>query len=654
MSHAAELPIKKVILYKNGVGYFERSAQLAAGESARLEFAATEMNDVLKSLSVAISGPGGVRSVRYDSEEAVERKLEKFPIKLADQAPISALLDQLKGALLELKSSSQTATGVIVGARRIAATDQNKESEEVTLLLDSGEMRVFNLDGFSSLRFPDAALQQQLKDYLRVLTQSRNTDRRGVLIESAAEAARQVSAAYMVPVPVWKSSYRLILPASGEPAMEGWAVVDNTSGDDWTNVSLSVVSGRPISFISKLYEPKYVSRREVELPDDQPAGPVLHAGAVDAPPPPPPPMVAAPGMAAQLRAKTAAPQAGRGRFEESVAVAAEMSTVDATAEAREAGELFEYAFSQPVTIRKNESAMIPFLQQKLPARKLLIYSDGHAVNPTNAVEITNNSGKTLDGGPVTVYDSGSYAGEALTETVKTGDKRLLSYGVDLGTRVTTKYDSGAEVVREVHLRRGVITSRAAIAEKRTYTIRNVDAKAKTLIVEHPARHMYRLVSPAQPKEKTPSGYRFEVPVPASGEAAFAVDEERLLDRTYMISSINDDFLVSLVQNKSLSAQARQGLEQISVKKREIAGTDRAMAGFEQQSRELAADQQRVRENIATLSRVTGQQEQVQRYSQQLAAIETQLAALRDKTAEARKLKAAIESELNSLIEKLEF
>src|SRR5205807_6358014 len=151
--------------------------------------------------------------------------------------------------------------------------------------------------------------------------------------------------------------------------------------------------------------------------------------------------------------------------------------------------------------RKNESAMLPFLQQKFAARKLLIYPDSSRPNPLSAAELTNGTGKTLDGGPITVYDAGAYAGEALVETVKAGDKRFISYAVDLGTRISTAFDSKGEVVRELHLRRGVLTTRVAAQETRTYTIKNVDAKSKTLIIEHPARPQYTLLE-RKPSEKT--------------------------------------------------------------------------------------------------------------------------------------------------------
>ena len=131
--------------------------------------------------------------------------------------------------------------------------------------------------------------------------------------------------------------------------------------------------------------------------------------------------------------------------------------------------------------------MLPFLQQPIEGRKLLIYSDHSSQHPTNAAELTNTSGKTLDGGPITVYDGGAYGGEALMETLKANDKRLISYAVDLGTRITEAFGSKAALVREIHANRGILTTKMAAEETRTYTIRNVDQKAKTLIIEHPLR-----------------------------------------------------------------------------------------------------------------------------------------------------------------------
>jgi len=310
-------------------------------------------------------------------------------------------------------------------------------------------------------------------------------------------------------------------------------------------------------------------------------------------------------------------------------------------------------FAQPVTVRKGESAMLPFLQQKIQGRKLLVYSDQSSAHPTNAAEITNSTGKTLDGGPITVYEGNAYAGEALVETFKTGDKRLISYGVDLGTRITTQFDSSRDLVREIHARRGVLTTRTAMRETRAFTIRNVDAKAKTLIIEHPARPAYKLVD-LKPTETTVNAYRFEVKLPPNGTEKFPITEEHIYEQTVAIASQTPDFLLSILQNKALSEAGRKQLERIAEQKRKIAAIDQQLSATNTELSELSTDQGRLRQNIESLNRVSGQQEQVQKYAAQLAAQESRLAGLRDRQSELRKQKTALESELNSLIEKIEF
>ena len=342
-----------------------------------------------------------------------------------------------------------------------------------------------------------------------------------------------------------------------------------------------------------------------------------------------------------------------GRMMDMAAQRSMVSSVAAPAAGRELGELFEYRIAAPVTVRKSESVMLPFLQQKVPARKLLIYADFNSRHPMNAAEITNDSGKTLDGGPITVYDGGAYGGEALVETVKTGDKRLISYAIDLGTRITTNFDSKGETVRELHVRRGVLTTRTAAVETRTYTINNVDRKAKTLIIEHAARPSYTLLE-RKPDERTANAYRFEVKLAAGATEKFPVTEERVYESTTALMSATPDLLVTWIRNKSLSDAARKQLEEVAARKREIVAADQEIRQAETQAGEIARDQERLRQNIDSLNRVSGQQQQVQVYARQLAGQESTLAALRDKMAEQRKRKAGLEETVARLIDAMEF
>lgn len=667
---AAELPVRDVVLYKHGVGYFERSGELKAGETARLDFKASEMDDVLKSLTIESKG-GRVAGVRYDSSEPLERKLAEFPFQLNGEPALSAFLAQMKGARLELVLGSGTVAGTIVTARLSPGDDRRSEREQVVLLLDSGELRTFDLSAATSVRFTDIVLQGKLRDYLGLIASARTQDRRNVFIDSGDAAARTVTASYLIPVPVWKSSYRLIFGATGEPTLEGWAIVDNTTGEDWNQVRFALVSGRPISFISPLYEPRFRQREVAELPDDASARPVVHAGGVVggvpggvtggvmggiasiAPPSPPPAAYAAPAP----RMKSGRAEAlGRATAADAVMEAAPMtapSDILAAAEGREVGELFEYRFGTPVTVKKNESAMLPFVQQKVGARKLLIYSGRGSEHPTNAAELTNSTGKTLDGGPITVYDGGSYAGEALVETLKSADKRLISYAVDLGTRISTTINSGADVVQSLRVNRGILIRRSAIEETTTYTVRNVDEKAKTLLVERPIRRDYQVLSP-KPVELTATAMRFEIKLGPKSTESFVVREERVFDSSYAVMNLTPDVLLGYLQVKSLSAAARQQLQVVADAKRRIAAADRELQQIDGQINETVRDQERIRQNLGSLNAVAGQQDQVQRYARELAAQETRLASLRDQQAQLRKQRSALESEVNAAIEKMDF
>src|SRR5580692_5508247 len=100
---AADLPIREVILYKHGVGFFERAGKLESGDTARLDFKAEDMNDVLKSLTITDRAGGKISGVRYDASEPLEERLKNFPFAVGEDSTLAAFLDQMKGARIELK-----------------------------------------------------------------------------------------------------------------------------------------------------------------------------------------------------------------------------------------------------------------------------------------------------------------------------------------------------------------------------------------------------------------------------------------------------------------------------------------------------------------------------------------------------------------------
>lgn len=656
LTPAAELPVRTVVLYKHGIGFFERGGTLGAGESVRLEFKADEMNDVLKSLTINEGAGSAVKGLRYDSSIPLEDKLKEFPFQLEDCKPLVVLLDQLKGSRLEVELGSQKIAGAIVSGRAVLGDKDHQEKQQITLFMDSGDIRMIDLAAATSVRFTDQKLQLQFRDLLAALTGARSLDKRSLYIDSTDSKAREVRATYITRMPAWKSSYRLLLDTTpNQSQLEGWAIVDNTTGEDWTKIKISLVSGRPISFISQLYEPKYIARKEADLPENEAVAPKLYGAAtqtleVSAAPAP---MV----MNKDARAVRANSGQAAGFLSGSVtnaAAATFRSTIATTASAGELADLFEYSIRNTVTVKKNESAMLPFLQEKITARKLAIYSDTSRPNPLNAAEIVNGTGKTLDGGPITVYDAGAYAGEALVETIKANDKRFISYGVDLGTRIAVKPGSSSRIERQITAHRGVITTKAAQVDKTIYTIKNVDSKAKTLLIERAIRPNYHLIDTAKPVETTNDVYRFEVKLAANATVEFPVTEENIYDSSITLSNYTSDNLRVFIQNKNLSDNARKQIQGVLDVKTKLAALDAEAKRLDSEITTASREEERLRQNIESLSKVSGQQQVVQQYAAKLSASETLIGTKNDRVTQIGVERAALQADLDSRIAALEF
>jgi chaperonin cofactor prefoldin len=659
---AANLPVREVVLFKHGVGYFERSGSIPAGETAKLEFKAAEMNDVLK--SIILNGRNQkIDGLRYDSGIPLDQKLADFPFKIDPAATLSAVIDQLKGARLEMQIGGQKIEGDVVAARVIGGDKDHAERQQVVLLMDSGEMRSFDLDAASSLRFADPQIQRQFKDYLGALTASRTREKRALYIDGNVTGTRDVMASYIIPMPVWKSSYRLVLPESGDAVLEGWAIVDNTTDEDWTNVQLALVSGKPISFITELYAPKFIARETASLPEEQAQAPVLYESAsaeissdraavgtlgLKKLVPPPPPAMAE---------RTGVPGGMAGGVVGGV-IAGKLPRLSITpgitpARANEIADLFEYRIDRPVTVRRNESTMLPFLQDKIRARKLVIYSNANPQHPLNAVELTNSTTKTLDGGPLTVFDAGSYAGEALVETVKANDKRLISYGVDLGTHVAKDAESADAELRELHMSNGVLTMRASTKRETRYRLRNADSKAKTIWIEHPIDEDFHLVN-QKPVETTAKAYRFEVKLGPSAPDTFKVTEESIGEETEAVSDLDLDTVVTYSRHEAISPAAKRELEKLATAKRALAANADQQKAAEMAIKNLGDDEERVRKNLASLNGVSGQSELVQKYAADLARVENEIASQRVKQRDLSARQEELQKGLDELIAKMTF
>jgi hypothetical protein len=647
------LPIRKVVLYKHGLGYFERGGKVSGEGVASLRFSSSQMNDVLKSLTALDLGGGRVSSIGYDSQAPVSRLLSEFGFELPQDGALVAMIQRFRGAEVEIELAGGKQTGSLAGVemRAVPAGNSSIQVPRVSLLIDEGRVVSFDTSEIQALRFLDADLRQDVHRYLDILRDSYRAERKSLQLRLEGQGEREIFVAYTVEVPVWKASYRLVLGAKN--LLQGWAIVDNTSDEDWSGVDLSLVSGLPVSFIEDLYTPHYSRRPVIKVSEELAVAPQTHEGgwekrdklAENKPGAPAGP--ATPGPGAPTAARGLARRAGEAKdaaaapaeFEGSGALrdarkgltreeALDEAVGASSTSTRELGDLFEYRIDHKVTVARNRSALIPIVGASVEAAHVSIFNAAiRAKNPLSAIRFKNTSGLTLEGGPVTVLDGEAYAGEALIETLKPDEQRYLSYAVDLAVTIDPKSDPASGRVERVRIVDGVFWLDSKLVTKTRYEIRNADAKERALVIEHARRAGFRLVSPAKPLEETPDHWRFDAPVGAAQATTFEVTEESDSAQQVALTNVGNDEIELYVRNKYLSADMEKALRDLVARKGELADLERRIAAANQELARLAEDQERLRKNLGALGSTTAEQQLRARYVGQLQKSEDRIAEL---------------------------
>ena len=498
-------------------------------------------------------------------------------------------------------------------------------------------------------------------------------------ISTTGAGERNLYVSYISEVPIWKTTYRLVLSSKAEqkPLLQGWAIVDNTIGEDWNDVEVSLVAGAPHSFIQQLSQPYYGRRPVVPLPESVQLTPQTHAATLEAMTS----LTASPAMVADVPREIAGgvmgsviggvgsgsgSGVGGGSFGPP-APAPPPTSVDVAEvnEAREElepaaqgnvlGDLFEYKLKERVTIRKNQSALVPILQTDIAAEKVSLWSESLGVmRPLRALWVNNASSMTLDGGSFSVLDSNAFAGEGLMEAIKPGERRLLSYATDLGLIVDSKLDSGRERVTRTRIYRGTLTTTSELREKKTYIVRNEDTTVRTLVIEHPARPEWKLAEDApNPDEKAVGLYRFRLNVEPKTTEKLLIKETKPLYIEYSLSSITDDQIWSLLLQKSISPEIEKALRSIVAQKNVVADFDAKIKAQQKTIEQIFTDQGRLRENMKALKGSAEEKALLQRYAKQLDDEETQLDALRKKKLDTEAEQQSANGALQKMIQGLQ-
>lgn len=297
-AESGRLPLKRVVLYKSGVGYFEHTGQVRGNEDIHIDFTTGQLNDALKSLTTVDLNGGQIGAIRYDSLAPLDYRLKSLRIPLEQQSSRTALLNALRGAKVQIGNGREAVTGRVFSVEIETKTDSKGEQARqvtvISLFAESGEVRSFELTPATSIRILDRELSSEVGSYLDLIGSSRDVDLRRMTISAIGSGQRNLFVSYISEVPVWKSTYRIVMPSSSteKPLLQGWAIVDNTVGEDWKDVQLSLVAGAPQSFVQPISLPFYVRRPEIGLPESYLLTPQTHEGTLESAPPPPTPAAA--------------------------------------------------------------------------------------------------------------------------------------------------------------------------------------------------------------------------------------------------------------------------------------------------------------------------------------------------------------------------
>ena len=699
--YPSQLPITHVSLYKNGVGFFEHAGRVTGDQAVSIDLTTAQLNDVLQSLTAIDLNGGHITGANYNSTTPLVQQLRALRLSLGEEPSQQALYDGLRGARAEVTGSGAPFEGRILSleARTSpAGADENKPATErlyLTLVSDAGGVRTLELTSATTVRLLDTPLRTDLNSYLTVLAGNRSEGVRHLTLTDRGTGTRDLRVSFLSEVPIWKSTYRILFtdPVGSSPAnaqtatLQGLSVIDNTTGEDWNNVQLSLIAGSPQSFIQPLAQPIYSRRPEIPIAQDAQLTPQTHDSAVDAPSANATMTgmggngsVGGPVDASQAKAyarrqggsagglgiggggigygvapsiaqssETVSVMAGPSPMIPYETVAANSTVADTTIASFD--DYFAYNLTDPVTIPRNGSALVPILQTKIDAERVTLYSPG-AATPLRALWITNTSTLTLDRGSFSIIENGAFGGEGLLETIHPGERRLLSYAADQAVVVSVDHRNDSQRVTSITASRGVLRATTREVAEVEYLVHNAAPEPRLVIVEQPRRAGWTLDSEPAPAETTPTAYRFRVSTAPRETVRLHIGERHTLEQRFRLTDSTEEQLTLFLRNANATPSLLQQLEPVFAAKRAVASLDAQLAQKQSAITQLIDDQKRVRENLGALKGSAEERTLAKRYTAELNGQEDTLAGLRRDQTGLQAQRQAAQADLETKIEAL--
>ncbi|MBL9097284.1 MAG: DUF4139 domain-containing protein [Alphaproteobacteria bacterium] len=596
--------LRRVMLSTGGVGYFEYETQVSGTAEIQLPVRMDQVDDVLKSI-VVFDDQGNTGFVQLPARAPLSDIFRGLPFGPAALESNAALVEALKGAEVSVRGDENMSGRIVSVVKeevRLPDGDATTTHHRVGVMTSSG-LKQFVLEEATSVNFTDPVLSKQIEQALASVAEHREGQGRTLKIRAVGDGSRKVTIAYVVEAPLWKSSYRVTALGGGKARLQGWAVLENVTGNDWEDVDLTVVTGNPVTFRQALYATYYVTRPEVPVeilgrilpkPDDG-AVTAREESAAEGYAPPPPPPAPMPAMAPPAE-KARANGGLRGRADQPAAQ-------PVTAQAKEAATQVTFRMPFTVTVKNGQSLAVPIVDKEVPGDLVSFYQpETHPRHPLAALKLVNNTEVGLPPGVLTAYSRDnegvtSYDGDAQLSTLPVGETRMLSFALDQKLLIDRE-DKAEQRISKATLANGIF--KASVVDQRTsiYTIKGAAKEDRRVVVEHPRAAGWELITP-DPKtaEMTDTAFRLTFEVKAGATIKQTVTTQWPREEEQGLVDLDLDIILAYASNDGLTPAQRAAFNRMAEYRRNIEALDRQIETESAARDRVFEEQERIRENI---------------------------------------------------------
>lgn len=619
---ANELPLRRVVLASIGLAQFTHSGPVTGGTSVDLAVRLDQVDDLLKSLTV-FDRAGGIGAVSLPGKAPLTELFRDLPFGPDALNSPSALLNALIGSEIEI-GGQVTAKGRVFRVEpfevRLPNDGGTLTRHRLSLMTDSGLVQAV-LEDVTTLQFTDPQAKAQIDRALLGLSENRAKERRKLSLGILGEGERSIAISYVVGAPVWKTSYRLVLPKDGNKArLQGWAVVENLTGGDWKDVELTLVSGNPVALRQALYTAFFSDRIEVPvtagqklLPkqDDSDGAPPAAPRMARATSPSPAPLAfaAGPRQEAQRyrsgRSFEAAAPAG-GAVPPPPPAPDTLGSAAMAAEAEEAPTQLLYRFPSRVSLPTGHTMMVPFLDREIAGTRTWLYQpDTHARRPLAAVRLRNDGDATLPAGIVTTFEASgdggtNFVGDAQLPLLPKGTFKFVTLALDTKTDIRRE-DKGIQRTTLGKSINGELTITTRSRHTIAYEVTPPNEEDREVIVEEPRAAGWTPSADQQEIEETPTRFRFKIDAPKGKTAKSTLVLERTDHRVVRLTSLGAEQILTTIQGlENESPALRNAIKRLGETIGEINRARAQRGQLEAERKKIAEDQERIRRNLSSV------------------------------------------------------